>query len=138
MSDVAPGALAIPFEILGLRLEQFVLEGRIVRILQREQDFHDLHFRYQQISFVNQFALSQIGTELSIGQLERAFDCAPKTVGDALKSVLDAPKLRSRHNSLPRDDEAQIFAWIQHQAEKSQPVTRTDILHYCIEISANL
>jgi hypothetical protein len=29
------------------------------------------------------------------------------------------------------DAEADIRAWIQHQAEKSQPSTITDILHYC-------
>jgi hypothetical protein len=52
MSDFVPGALAIPFEILGLRLEQFTFNGRIARNLQREQDFHDLQFRCQLISVV--------------------------------------------------------------------------------------
>jgi hypothetical protein len=101
-----PGALTIPFEILGPRLEQLAFNGRIVLILQRWQDFYDLQFRCQQISFVNQFALGQIGTEFSIGQLETAFDCARKTARGALTNGLDAPKLRGRHNLLPEDNEA--------------------------------
>jgi hypothetical protein len=32
---------------------------------------------------------------------------------------------------LPEGSEGDIPAWIQHQAKKSQPSTRTDILHYC-------
>jgi hypothetical protein len=32
---------------------------------------------------------------------------------------------------LCRKTQGQILAWIQHQAEKSQPSTRTDIVHYC-------
>jgi hypothetical protein len=119
MTGVAPGALAIPFEILAPTLEQFAFNGQIVRIMQHEQDFHDLQFRYQQISFENQFGLNQIGTELLIGQLERAFDSARKTVRRDLTNGLDAPKLRDRHNSFPEDNEAQIFTWIQHQAKKS-------------------
>jgi hypothetical protein len=57
-------------------------------------------------------------------------------VKKALRNGLEPPKPRGRHNALLDDlgAEADILAWIQHQAEKSQPSTihenRTNILHY--------
>jgi hypothetical protein len=54
-------------------------------------------------------------------------------VKKALRNGLEPPKPRGRHSALPDDSEAEadILAWVQHQAEKSQPATRIDILHYC-------
>jgi hypothetical protein len=46
-----------------------------------------------------------------------------------LKNGLEPPKLCGRQNALADDSEADSLAWIQHQAEKAQPSTRTDILH---------
>jgi hypothetical protein len=60
-----------------------------------------------------------------------AFNYPRAAVKRVLKSGLKPLKQRDRHNALLDDSEADILAWIQHQAEKSQPSTRTDILHYC-------
>jgi hypothetical protein len=59
------GAPAIPFEILGPGLEQFVFSHRFVPSLDHDQDFRNLQFRNQQISFLNRFALREPGFELS-------------------------------------------------------------------------
>jgi hypothetical protein len=79
---------------------------------------------------MNRFALRELSLELSVRQLERAFDFSRKTVRRVLTNELE-PKQRGRHNALPDDPEAKIMAWIIHQAGKSQSVTRTDILHGC-------
>jgi hypothetical protein len=50
----------------------------------------------------------------------------------ALDNGFSPPKLRSCHNSVPDRDEEDVIASIQHQAEKSQPTTRIDIRHYCV------
>jgi hypothetical protein len=50
----------------------------------------------------------------------------------SLKNGLEPSKPCDRHPALADDAEADILAWIQHQAEKFQPSTRTDILHYCV------
>jgi hypothetical protein len=60
-----------------------------------------------------------------------AFNCPPAAVKRALKNGLKPPKQPSRHNTWPEGSEADILTWIQHQAEKSQPSPRPEILHYC-------
>jgi hypothetical protein len=50
-----------------------------------------------------------------------------------LPNELAPPKQQGRHNVLPDDAEAHIIAWIARQAGKSQPITRIDNLHYCIQ-----
>jgi hypothetical protein len=51
----------------------------------------------------------------------------------ALTNESETPKQRGRHTALPDGAEVHIFAWITGQAEKGQPVTGTDTLHYCVE-----
>jgi hypothetical protein len=44
---------------------------------------------------------------------------------------LKQPKQLGRQNAFPEDSETDTLAWIQHETEKSQPSTRTNILHDC-------
>jgi hypothetical protein len=129
MAEPGAGALAIPFEIVGSSLEQFAFGYRFVRSMDRNQHFHNLQFRNPYIFYVNRFALRARGFELSVGQLERTFNYWRKTMRRALTNELEPSKQRGRHNALLDDAEAQIITWITRQAGKSQPVTRTDILH---------
>jgi hypothetical protein len=93
--------------------------------------FLGLRFRSHQIFYVHEFAFDRLGINIPINRLGIAFNC-PRAAGKrALKNRLIPPKQRGRHTALPEDSEADILAWFQHQAEKSQPSTRTYILHYC-------
>lgn len=132
MAEPGVGAPAIPFETLREGLKQFCFDDRTLRTLERDDDFRALQFRSHQIFYVSRFSLAQRNIELSIGQLERGFNCARTTVRRALKNELEPPKLRGRHDAISDDSENKILAWLRQQAEKSQPATRTDILHYCV------
>jgi hypothetical protein len=48
-----------------------------------------------------------------------------------LTNGLDDPQGRGRHPALDDASEIEIVEWIQNQAEKFNPVTRTDLLHHC-------
>jgi hypothetical protein len=63
MAELGAGAPAVPFEILGPRLEQFAFRHRFVRGLDRDQDFHNLQFRKSANVFVNHSALHQLRFE---------------------------------------------------------------------------
>jgi hypothetical protein len=65
---------------------------------------------------VNRFALREPGFGLSIGQLEKAFDCSHKTVQRVLANELEPLKLCGRQTALPDDADAQIIMWITRQA----------------------
>jgi hypothetical protein len=79
--------------------------------------------------YVVVFAQDELHLPISIGGLERAFDCSHATVQRALRSGWDAPKPRGRHAALSADAEADILGWIRKNYEKSNPVTRTEIRH---------
>jgi hypothetical protein len=96
---------------------------------QRCHDSPDLCFRARQIFFVHQFALNELGFEITIGSLERAFDDLRAAVKRVSRNALEPPKSCCADNSLPDDSEADILACIQHQAENSHPSPRTDISH---------
>jgi hypothetical protein len=77
---------------------------------------------------IRQFALHELGTEISIGSLEMQFECPRISLKKALRTGLGPPKLRARHSTLPDDSEAEadILAWTRYEAEKSQLSTRTE------------
>jgi hypothetical protein len=83
--------------------------------------FPPLQFRSHQICYVDQFALCELAIDTSIGRLKNAFDCPRAPVKKALRNGLEPPKRPGRHIVLPDDSEAEadILAWIHHQAEKS-------------------
>jgi hypothetical protein len=101
----------------------------------RWEAFLRLQFRSHQIVSVHQFALRELGTEISIGSLEMAFDCPLTPVKKAMRNGPEPPKPCGRHSLIQDNSEAEteadIIAWIQYQAEKCQPSTRADIFHYC-------
>jgi hypothetical protein len=81
--------------------------------------------------YVHKFALDRLGIDILINRPGIPFNCARALVKRTLKKGLVPPKQRGRHRAGPDDSEVDILAWIQDQAEKSQPSTKTDILHYC-------
>jgi hypothetical protein len=100
-------------------------------MLQREPIFRELQYRSHQIYFVHDFALRNGNPELSPRQLSRAFGCSLTRVKSALDNGLNDLKVRGCHFAFDDDSEVQILDWIQSQAEKLAPVTRTDLKHYC-------
>jgi hypothetical protein len=131
MCEPVLGAPAIPLKILWTDLEQYWFGERNIQRLQRCEDFLGLQFRSHQIFYVHKFALDRLGIDIPINRLAIAFNFPPTTMKRTLKNGLKPPKQCDRHNALPEDSQPDILAWIQHQAEKSQPSTRTNILHYC-------
>jgi hypothetical protein len=131
MDEPVLGVPAIPLEILWNDLDQYCFSERSIRILQRCEDFPGLQFQSHQLFTGHQFTLRELGTETSIGSVKRVFNCPRASMKNAQRNGLQPPKQRGRHNVMPDDSEAHILAWIQHQAEKSQASTRTDIFYYC-------
>jgi hypothetical protein len=79
---------------------------------------------------VHNFAQREGNQILSIMQLSRTFECQPTRVKAALDNRLEAPKVCDRHIAVDENSEAAILEWIDAQAEKCNPVTRTDLRHY--------
>jgi hypothetical protein len=50
---------------------------------------------------------------------------------EALTHGLEQPKVRESHLAIDDGSEAGILEWIEAQPEKCNPVTRTDLRHYC-------
>jgi hypothetical protein len=103
----------------------------MVRILQREPAFGELRYRSHQIYFVHDFAQRNGDWVLSVCQFSSAFGCDAGRVKAALANGLNEPKVRGCHFVFDDDSEIEILEWIQSQAEKYEPVTRTDLRHYC-------
>jgi hypothetical protein len=49
----------------------------------------------------------------------------------ALANRLELPKVRGRHPAIDEGSEAEILEWIEAQAEKCNPTTRTDLCQHC-------
>jgi hypothetical protein len=64
--------------------------------------------------------------------LQRAFKCSAATVRGAVANGRNEPKQRGRHAAIDAESEADIVNWIGKHYDKSHPVTRTEIRHYCI------
>jgi hypothetical protein len=99
----------------------------MVRALQREPGFAELEFRAHQICFVQNFSEREVNHTLSTNQLSKEFGCSPSRVKVALVNELDPPKVRGRHPAIDEGSEAEILEWIEAQAEKCNPSTRTDL-----------
>jgi hypothetical protein len=48
-----------------------------------------------------------------------------------LSNRFDDPKIRGRYFAFDNDSESEILEWIEAEAEKYKPITRTDLQHYC-------
>jgi hypothetical protein len=131
MESSTPAAPAIPHKELLPQPLQYCLSERMTRILQREPSFDQLRFRSHQIYFVKDFAQRNGGQDLSLSQLSKAFRCDADRVKTALENSLNDLKVRGRHFAFDDESEIQILEWIQIQAEKCAPVTRTDFRHHC-------
>jgi hypothetical protein len=131
MEPSTPAAPAILHEKLLPSLQQYCFNERMVRAFQREPGFDQLQYQSHQIYFLQNFAQREGNQALSIMQLSRAFRCQPIRVKAALDNRLEAPKVRGRHMAIDENSKAEILEWIDAQAEKCNPVTRTDIRHYC-------
>jgi hypothetical protein len=131
MFPSTPAVPAIPHGELLPTVQEYYFHERIVRILAREPGFADLRYRLHQICFVADFARRTAELELSVKKLARAFDCHAVRVKSALVNGFEEPKSCGQHFAFDDDSEEEILIWIEERAEKSRPVTRTDILHYC-------
>jgi hypothetical protein len=102
-------------------------------LLQSCEDFPQLQERYHHNYYVCQFPINELDIEFSIRGLEMASDCRHSSVKKGQRNGLEPAKPRGRHHTLQNDSEADIVAWIRHQAARSQPYTiyenRTDVLH---------
>jgi hypothetical protein len=67
----------------------------------------------------------------SLKESDRSFSCSPLTIRAVLNDGWDAPKPRGRHSVMSSDAEFDVLNWIQNNWEKTNPVPRTDIRHYC-------
>jgi hypothetical protein len=99
----------------------------MVRTLQRGLAFRELKYQAHRIYFVHEFALRNGDEKLSVRQLLKGFGCDGGRVKAALDNELNDPKVRGRHFALDDDSEIEILEWIQTQAEKYAPITRTDL-----------
>jgi hypothetical protein len=59
------------------------------------------------------------------------FECHPACVKAALANGFEELKSRARDSAFDDDSEGEILTWIEAQAEKSKPVTRIYLRHYC-------
>jgi hypothetical protein len=84
--------------------------------------------------FIADWARAELGIEISIGGLMRAFNCSRHAVQSALANGLNEPKSRERHRAVDAESDANILAWMKRKAEKSATVTRTYIRNYCREV----
>jgi hypothetical protein len=112
------------------KLEEYCFREQTLRVLQRESDFEELSCRSHQIHFVNEFAQRHEGRALSLYQLSRAFECDAVMVKAALKNGLNDSQGRGRHSAFDNASEIEILEWVQNQAERLNPITRIDLLHY--------
>jgi hypothetical protein len=131
MESSTPAAAAIPSEELLPSLTQYCLTERMIHALQREPGFAELELRAHQICFVQNFSGRQTNHTLSINRLSKAFGCSPSDVKAALANGLEPPKVRGRQLAIGQGSEAEILEWIEVQAEKCNPATRTDFCQHC-------
>jgi hypothetical protein len=131
MAKPCHGAPAIPREEIYEGLSHNSLDPRTARELLRDPDFLRLQYRAHQIFYVLTWARDTKNIPVSIGGLARSFNCSPATIKKALKNGWDDPKPRGRHRAISAEAETDILNWIRKSWEKSSPVTRTDIRHYC-------
>jgi hypothetical protein len=131
MESSTPAAAAIPNKELIPSLAQYCLTERMVRALQREPGFAELEFRAYQICFVQNFSEREANHTLSTNQLSKAFGCSLSRVKAALANGLEPPKVRGIHPAIDEGSEAEIREWIEAQAEKYHPATRTDLCQHC-------
>jgi hypothetical protein len=131
MKSSTQTAVAIPSEELLPSLAKYCLTERMVRALQREPGFAELEFRAHQICFVQNFSERNVNHTLSTNQLSKAFGCSPSRLKAALANGLGPPKVRGRHPAIDEGSEAEILEWIEAQAEKCNPATRTNFCQHC-------
>jgi hypothetical protein len=75
MLDDTVTAPAIPLKTLISCLAQSYFNPQAALLLQCDEGFQDLQFRFNQIDDVHYFAISQLNIAISIGTLIRTFDC---------------------------------------------------------------
>jgi hypothetical protein len=80
--------------------------------------------------FITCFARRTRDQELSVSQPAQAFGFHSICVKAALANEFEKPKYRNRHLTFDDDSEGEILIWIEAEAEKSRPVTRTELRHY--------
>jgi hypothetical protein len=131
MEPSTPAAPAVPHEKLLLNLQQYCFNERMARAFQPEPDSGQLQYRSHQICFVWNCAQRKGNQTLSIMQLSRAFGCQPTRVKAALDNELEASRVRGRHMAIDENLESEILEWIEAQVEKCNPITRTELRHYC-------
>jgi hypothetical protein len=108
-------------------LAQHCLNLRVLRLLQREEDFQSLRFRRHQIDDINDFATSKLNIPISIGAIKRAFRCSRNSVTQALAHGLEPPQARGRYSALDAEIEQELLVWIEENATKNTVVTGTDV-----------
>jgi hypothetical protein len=131
MAKPCVGTPAISREILYEALSQTCLSSRNARPVLDDPIFPSLQFRSHQIFFVFTFERDELQIPISRGGLERAFNCSRSTVQRALENGWNTPTSRGRHPAMHPESEAKILQWVGNNYEQSNPVTRTEILHYC-------
>jgi hypothetical protein len=73
------------------------------------------------------FLLSGMIQGLSVCQLSRAFGCDGGRVEAILHNGSNDSKAHDRHFVFNDDSEIEILEWVQTQAEKYAPITRTEV-----------
>jgi hypothetical protein len=72
-----------------------------------------------------------LNQELITDQLSQAFGYDDARIKAALANGLDDRKTRGHHLAFDDDSTKEILEWIEAQADKCKPITRTDLRHYC-------
>jgi hypothetical protein len=75
--------------------------------------------KFFRVTSVHEFALSELGLEISTDCLETIFDCLLIVIKRALQKRLRAPKSRDHHRALANEVKAVIFVWTRHHVGRS-------------------
>jgi hypothetical protein len=127
MLEATATAPAITLDVLIACLAQYCLNPRVLRLLQREEDFQSLRFRCHQIYDIDDFATSKLNIPISIGAMKRAFQCSRGSVTQALAHGLEPPQACGRHSALYVEIEHNLLVLIEQNVAKNTAVTGTDV-----------
>jgi hypothetical protein len=135
MRQGTAAAPARPLDILLPRLAEFCMPRNFCQILRKDATFQEIEFRCQQIACVRDIAERERNIPMSINALVTAGNSSVHEVvcnrHSALAHDLELPGQGGKHTALDQHREQQILDWIQHNAEKSTPISKKEIKDYC-------
>jgi hypothetical protein len=121
-----------------------ILMPRVIRYCLTEGEAADLAldsrfmlsvFRQEQIVRLKEFTEITCNRTLSTKSLSQAFDVNREIIRRALARGYAIPCSRGRHPAFDEETELALVDWIKGKAENQKAVTRTELLHHCMEMN---